>query len=118
MGIQKNRVQVFNTQQKWIFLYISSCLPCSLARDLFLDCSKKFFTTFNENCFPLLLDVHSGTSNDWYTSLGSRFVYTTELRDQGYSFLLPPEQIIPSGEEMWAAYEVMLAKAIEVSREE
>ena len=60
-------------------------------------------------------DIHSGTALDWYASEGSRFSYVTELRDMGYSFLLPPEQIIPSGEEMWAAFEVIIKKIIEVS---
>ena len=63
-----------------------------------------------------MVDVHSGTANDYYTSENVRFVYTTELRDQGYSFLLPPDQIIPSGEEMWAAYEVLMNKVIELSK--
>lgn len=44
----------------------------------------------------------SGTSIDW--ALGRhrniRIVYAYELRDTGrYGFLLPPEQIIPTGEE-------------------
>lgn len=59
----------------------------------------------------MLLDPAAGDSNDWYASLGFRFTYTTELRDKGrYGFELPEDQIIPSGEEMWAAYEVALNK--------
>ena len=58
----------------------------------------------------LFLDPAAGASDDWYMSLGTRFVYTPELRDNGYGFLLPPQYIIPSGEEVWAAWEVIFAK--------
>jgi len=59
----------------------------------------------------------SGDANDWYThDVGIRFSYTIELRDQGFGFELPPEQIIPSGEEMWAAYQVCFDKVIEVNK--
>merc|ERR1712209_42582 len=56
----------------------------------------------------------SGAADDWYKGvLGSRFAFTTELRDTGrYGFILPPDQIIPSGEEMWAAMEVVIAKLL------
>jgi len=52
----------------------------------------------------------SGASDDWYKGvLGARFVFTTELRDTGhYGFVLPADQIIPSGEEMWAGFEVVI----------
>jgi hypothetical protein len=33
-----------------------------------------------------------------------------------YGFVLPPNQIIPSGEEMWAGFEVVIKKIIEVSK--
>ncbi|XP_065833345.1 uncharacterized protein [Oscarella lobularis] len=54
----------------------------------------------------------SGTASDWFYGLeateanrGYRAAgYTIELRDTGqYGFLLPPQQIIPNGEEMLAA---------------
>jgi len=56
----------------------------------------------------------AGASDDWYKgSLGSRFSFTTELRDTGrYGFILPAEQIIPSGEEMWAGFEVVINKIL------
>jgi predicted deacylase len=50
----------------------------------------------------------AGASDDWYQSEGSRFTYTPELRDNGYGFVLPPNLIIPSGEEVWAAWKSML----------
>merc|ERR1711910_310325 len=56
----------------------------------------------------------AGAADDWYKGvLGSRFTFTVELRDTGYyGFVLPKEQIIPSGEEMWAAFEVMIVKML------
>jgi len=57
----------------------------------------------------------AGASDDWYKGvLGTRFSFTTELRDTGsHGFILPPDQIIPSGEEMWAGFEVVIAKILE-----
>merc|ERR1712227_1172245 len=56
----------------------------------------------------------SGAADDWYKGvLGSRFAFTVELRDTGrYGFVLPKEQIISSGEELWAAMEVVIAKLL------
>jgi carboxypeptidase A1 len=37
-----------------------------------------------------------------------KFPFAIELRDTGkYGFLLPPEYIVPSGEEMWAGMVAM-----------
>merc|ERR1712013_858845 len=55
----------------------------------------------------------AGAADDWYKSIGMRYVFTTELRDTGYyGFVLPPEQIIPSGEEMWAGFETVVNKVL------
>merc|ERR1712241_983809 len=56
----------------------------------------------------------SGAADDWYKGvLGSRFTFTTELRDTGnYGFILPPDQIIDSGEEIWAAMEVIIKQLL------
>ena len=76
---------------------------------------ERMGTKYLLSLFP---DPCSGTSHDWYAGvIGTRFAYTLELRDQGYGFLLPAEQIIPSGEETLAMYQVMLEKIIEVSKE-
>ncbi|KAI8608893.1 hypothetical protein BC830DRAFT_907031 [Chytriomyces sp. MP71] len=47
----------------------------------------------------------SGSSVDWaYEYANATFSYGVELRDQGlYGFMLPPKQILPSGEETLAA---------------
>jgi len=52
----------------------------------------------------------SGGSIDWaYEYLGAIHTYSPELRDTGnYGFLLPPAQIIPSGQETWLGLKVWL----------
>merc|ERR1719391_1018286 len=57
----------------------------------------------------------AGASDDWYKGvLGSSFAFTTELRDTGsHGFILPAAQIIPSGEEMWAGFEVVINRILE-----
>merc|ERR1712226_232201 len=66
----------------------------------------------------------SGASDDWYKSprseggLGARFAYTIELRDTGtHGFILPENQIKPSGEELWEAERLVFKKMIEVSNQ-
>jgi len=57
----------------------------------------------------------AGAADDWYRGgLGARYSFTTELRDTGYyGFVLPPEQIIPSGEELFAGMKVVFEKLIQ-----
>lgn len=52
----------------------------------------------------------TGSSVDYVADVvGADYTFTTELRDTGnYGFLLPPEQIVPSGEESFAAVQVLL----------
>ncbi len=61
-----------------------------------------------------LADLTSGTSRDWMKSQGSRFVFTVELR--GPDFVLPPNEIVPSGEEMWAAFAAMFDHFLEEAK--
>jgi len=50
--------------------------------------------------------------------LKARFAYTVELRDTGrHGFVLPADQIKPSGEELWEAERVVLQKMVDVSSE-
>ena len=53
---------------------------------------------FHPVCYS---DVSSGSSADWtYGKLGVEYSYGVELRDTGkYGFLLPENQIIPTGRE-------------------
>ena len=60
---------------------------------------------------------------DWYKAprlqggLGARYVYTIELRGEGDppGFVLPVSEIIPSGQELWAAEQVIYKQMIQVS---
>jgi len=50
----------------------------------------------------------SGVSTDWTQSNGIDINYTIELRDEGeFGFKLPPEQIAPTGDELFAALSVL-----------
>lgn len=51
----------------------------------------------------------AGGSDDWAKGEGNvKYAYTVELRDTGaYGFLLPPEQILPSGEETFEGVKVV-----------
>jgi len=47
----------------------------------------------------------TGSTTDWTRAVAkAKYTYALELRDKGrYGFVLPPNQIIPSGQETWAA---------------
>ena len=64
-------------------------------------------------------DPAAGASDDWYKgSLGTRYAFTTELRDTGYhGFELPADQIIESGEEIVAGMKVIFNKIIQDTKE-
>jgi len=59
---------------------------------------------YETGCIPCLLYIASGSSADWALGeAGIDFSISMELRDTGrYGFILPPEQIIPTAEEVWA----------------
>jgi len=73
----------------------------TLANDALFAVHQKYYEV---GCIPCLLYVASGGSLDWTLGeLGIPYSYGMELRDTGaYGFLLPPDQIIPTGEEAWA----------------
>jgi carboxypeptidase A1 len=56
-----------------------------------------------------ILDVVSGSSADWTYGVGKiKYSYGVELRDTGkYGFLLPADQIIPSGKETLEALKAL-----------
>ena len=68
----------------------------------------------------IFVDPAAGASDDWYKGvLKARFAYTIELRDTGrHGFVLPADQIKPSGEELWEAQRVVLQKMVDISSEE
>lgn len=53
----------------------------------------------------MMLAPGAGGSDDWAKGSGIfKYSQTVEVRDTGrYGFILPPEQIIPTAEETWAA---------------
>ena len=59
------------------------------------------FCVLRVNKLLYFSDVASGSSIDWaYGAAEIIFSYGVELRDKGqFGFLLPPDQILPSGEE-------------------
>ena len=61
------------------------------------------------------VDESSGTSRDWAAGVAKiPYVYTLELRDTGtYAFMLPPNQIIPTGVETWAGIQAMAAHVLD-----
>jgi len=63
-------------------------------------------TAFQVGSVTELLSPGAGGSDDWaYGSGIFEYSYTLEIRDTGrYGFLLPPAQIIPSGEECLEAF--------------
>ena len=56
----------------------------------------------------MFVDEAAGASCDWaYATLGAKYSYVVELRDEGeFGFVLPPDQILPTAEE---AYQGILA---------
>ncbi|WEW58669.1 hypothetical protein PRK78_004137 [Emydomyces testavorans] len=54
----------------------------------------------------------NGGSVDWAFDVNHfELSFTPELRDKGrYGFVLPADQIVPSGEESWAGIKAMMAK--------
>ncbi len=50
----------------------------------------------------VVLYQSSGNGRDYLTDVGkAQFGWGIELRDTQYGFVLPPEQILPSGIEVW-----------------
>jgi len=59
---------------------------------------------------PEILYAAAGGSHDWAKGVaGIKFAYCYELRDKGdFGFMLPPSQIIPSGQETFAGVKSMV----------
>lgn len=66
-------------------------------------------TNFDYGPIATIIYPASGSSADYtYGQCGVKYSYGVELRDTGeYGFLLPPDQIIPSGEEVFASVVAM-----------
>ncbi|KAF5272915.1 hypothetical protein FQR65_LT04844 [Abscondita terminalis] len=73
--------------------------------------ATRYGTQYKVGNTPEIIYVASGGSFDWVlgTYRHVRLAYTFELRDRGrYGFLLPPNQIIPTGQETLDAIVVMI----------
>jgi len=108
----------------WPYGYDYNAVPDNYEeiRQLAIDASDALFQVHGTVFDPInSADLYpaAGASDDWYKGvLGTRFSFTTELRDTGlHGFVLPKEQIIPSGEEMWAGFEVVINRIIELETE-
>lgn len=66
-------------------------------------------TRYDIGSSTTILYAAAGGSDDWAKGgAGVKYSYTIELRDTGYwGFLLPPEQIIPTGEETFEGFKVV-----------
>merc|ERR1712002_1017747 len=105
----------------WPYGYAYNAYPENKeeCQQLAIDASDALFKVHGTVFDPInSADLYpaAGASDDWYKGvLGTRFSFTTELRDTGsHGFILPKEQIIPSGEEMWAGFEVVINRLIEL----
>ena len=71
--------------------------------------SKIYGTQYKHGNIGSTIYLASGSSADWtYDVANIVYSYGVELRDEGqYGFLLPPDQIIPSGIETFEAIKAM-----------
>ena len=67
---------------------------------------------YNKYSILSLLDPAAGGSDDWVKGVvGVKYCYTIELRDTGrYGFLLPVQQIIPTGKETFEGFKHVMLK--------
>lgn len=81
----------------------------TLLKQCTLAVKSKHGETYSYGPMSSLLYSAAGASPDWvYKELGVKNSFLVELRDRGRrGFLLPPDQIVPSGEELWEALKVL-----------
>ncbi|KAH8157098.1 hypothetical protein CIB48_g11144 [Xylaria polymorpha] len=74
----------------------------ALAAGIAAAIARPYGTTFDHGPGCLVLYQSSGNGRDYLTDVGkAQFGWGIELRDTQYGFVLPPEQILPSGIEVW-----------------
>ncbi|KAI1828242.1 hypothetical protein F4861DRAFT_173421 [Xylaria intraflava] len=74
----------------------------ALAQGISEAIAKPYNTTFDYGPGCLVLYQSNGNGRDYLTDVGkAQFGWGIELRDTQYGFVLPPEQILPSGIEIW-----------------
>jgi len=69
-------------------------------------------TTYRVGPSSIIIYKNSGGTKDWvYKTLGTKYTFALELRDKGrYGFLLPANQIRPTGMETFAGIKAMAAE--------
>ncbi|KAL0122838.1 hypothetical protein PUN28_007490 [Cardiocondyla obscurior] len=74
---------------------------------------QKYGTSYETGNIAETIYIATGSTVDYVKGVhGKHIVYTYELRDQGrYGFLLPPAQIIPTGEETLDSLVAMFKEA-------
>jgi len=75
--------------------------------------SAVYGTNYGVGSIANIIYVASGSSVDFAYNLRVKNSFAFELRDQGrYGFLLPPEQIVPSGIETMEALKVIAIQGV------
>ena len=60
-----------------------------------------------------IIDPYGGGSPDWAKAIANiKYSYLIELRNE-HSFILPTEEIVPTGEENWAAMRVIAREILD-----
>jgi len=75
-------------------------------------------TVFEYGCIAVIIYPASGSSADYvYAVAKAVYSYGVELRDTGtYGFILPADQIVPSGQETYAAVKVWAMAALSLKK--
>lgn len=85
---------------------ILSDLSQSLRSSIYRTTNTRYTPQTGNELYPT-----SGAMDDWAASVG--FVgFTIELRDE-FDFVVPSSQIVPTGEDGWAAVKALMEYAIE-----
>ena len=76
--------------------------------------SKQYGTRFKYGPICTTIYQASGSSSDWMAAeIGVPYSLAVELRDKGnYGFVLPAEQIKPSGAEMWDGMQYLVKEIL------
>ncbi|KAI2633256.1 hypothetical protein GGS26DRAFT_75715 [Hypomontagnella submonticulosa] len=82
----------------------------SLAAETSARIAQPYNTTFDYGPGCIVLYQSSGNGRDYMTdAAGTEFGWGIELRSTSYGFLLPADQILPSGEEIWEGMKYLWA---------
>jgi len=88
------------------YLYFLTLLLVPSLPFTYFQANEKLYEAHHKNydvgCIPCLLYPASGGTIDWvYGEAQIPYAFAMELRDTGrHGFILPPEEIIPTGEEV------------------